>query len=179
MRSYVVVYARGLKSDGSVCDEGRLRCDLGLEMAKAIPNSFIVLGAGIPEYAELNYVSSLAEAMAIYFANNGWPREKILINPKGYETVGETIAAYEAIKKSGKGPITVVSSWYHVFRIWLIWIFRFGIFVKVRNVKHKVDISTLVKSVIAVFYSSCIAIIWNDRVASRVRKRIIKKYVIE
>lgn len=177
MPAYVVVYARGLKSDGSVCDEGKLRCDLGLEVARSIPNSIIVLGAGIPEYARQNHVSSLAEAMELYFIKNGWSPGKILVNAEGYETVGETIAAYEAIKESGKGPITIVSSRYHVLRIWLIWIFRFGIFVKVRNVKHKIDIGTAIRSVIAVFYSSWIAIIWNEREAAKVRKRIIRKCV--
>ncbi len=176
MTSYVVVYARGLQADGSPCPEGKMRCDLGLKIAQGIPDSIIVLGAGIPEYAQRNGASSLSESMAVYLVNNGWSLEKILINPKGYETVGETSAVIEAIDDFDEGgPIIAVSSWYHVFRIWIIWLI-FGALVQTKSVKHRIGVLTFLKSIAAVFYSSWIAMNWNEKMAARVRKHIIKRY---
>jgi hypothetical protein len=55
----------------------------------------------------------------------------IVADPGGFGTLEESRAAYNAIRECGDGKIVIVSAWYHVPRIWLIWA-TFGKVVSVR-----------------------------------------------
>lgn len=129
IQTYIVTYAAGFGRGKSFIDStARKRCDKALEVARRYENVIFVLGAGISAVGLRRHHASLADEMAKYFESKGWPRERIITNPLGYDTVSETAAAIEAIELSSKEPaaIIAVTSWYHVPRVFAIWRWGFG-----------------------------------------------------
>ena len=128
-QTYIIPYAAGFGRGKSFIDStARKRCDKALEVAHRYDGAIFVLGAGISAVGLRRHHASLADEMAKYLESNGWPREKIITNPLGYDTVGETAAAIEAIELSGRGEHTAiaVTSWYHALRVFLVWQWGFG-----------------------------------------------------
>lgn len=128
-QTYVIPYAAGFGRGKAFIDStARTRCDKALEVARRYDGAIFVLGAGISAVGLRRHHASLADEMAKYLESKGWSRENIITNPLGYDTVGETAAAIEAIELSSKGEITAiaVTSWYHALRVFLVWRLGFG-----------------------------------------------------
>ncbi len=127
MTTFVVVYASRIEN-GLPCPDACGRCDVAITVARE-KNAFIVIGVGSPPNESHRLFS---QAMVRYLVEHGWPEYRIIINPVGWSTINESKAAYEAIKHAGDGAIIVVSAWYHIFRVWLIWLLGLKRVVKIR-----------------------------------------------
>lgn len=124
MPTFVVVYAsrayHGLP-DPDACG----RCRKAVLVANQ-NNASIVLGVG------MSNPEPLREAMKRYLVDHlGFPTERIISNPVGAGTIGESAAALDAIQENGDGTIIAVSAWYHIIRVWLIWAVALKRFVRV------------------------------------------------
>lgn len=124
MRWFVVPYAYGLAGDrsGFPDTEGQHRCNVALGVARSLPNALIVLGAGMANMTTKRGVASLAAASQKYLTIMGWTGDKTLANPRGWDTVTETEAVLEAIGGSSSSTVVAVTTWYHAFRVWLVWL---------------------------------------------------------
>jgi hypothetical protein len=128
VRTFVVVYASRLVN-GMLCPDARGRCDAAIKVARE-KAGMIVIGTGSPSReTDLRFSEAMVNYLTII---KGWPEDRIIVNPRGWSTVYETEAAYEAIKQAvGAGDcddckIIAVSAWYHIPRVWFIWAIGFG-----------------------------------------------------
>ena len=117
MPNYIVPYACSVNYEG-IDDVGGARCDKALKVAATFSDAVIVLGAGMPEVCQRYGFPSLAEVAAMHLERKGWPRTRMILNSKGFNTLTETEAVIERI---GKGRVTAVTSWHHAPRVWLTW----------------------------------------------------------
>lgn len=125
-RVFIVDYAYGFHADTCEVDYVcKLRCQAALRALKKYPNAYIVLGASMREVTR--DCGPLADMMKDFLSKHHVPKEKILCNPEGSNTLSETEAAYKIISKSGGGKILCATSAYHAARVWSIWFCRFGI----------------------------------------------------
>ena len=163
--TYIVPYASGFGKKKYVDPTAKARCDTALKVAHKEENAIFVLGAGLSELGYTHYGrSSLAEEMAKYLKSKDWPAEKIITNPLGYDTVGETAAAIEVIRLMGEGKIIAVTSWFHKFRVYLIWRIGFRRKVKVISAPALVGLKTVLGEIIKVPVSVAAAIGIRSRV---------------
>lgn len=140
-RVFVFLYAKDCeKYSWEPDDYAKRRCCVASKLIYQFPNSKIVLGAGCERLCIGRSVKNLSESLMKYLTEIlGIDKNRIIINPVGKNTVEETIAMVNAVggfKKSDK--IIVVSSWFHIPRILLIWVvgyfkivyfrFSYGIF---------------------------------------------------
>jgi hypothetical protein len=116
VRTFIVPYASRIEN-GLPCPDARGRCDAAIKIARKTKGA-IVLGVGSPNGEQ---PSPYSEAMSKYLIEQGWPKERIIVNSTGFGTIGESRAAYETIMREGDGEIIAVSAWYHIIRVWLIW----------------------------------------------------------
>jgi uncharacterized SAM-binding protein YcdF (DUF218 family) len=56
-----------------------------------------------------------------YLTGSGWPEYHIIEPADSHNTLEETRSALAIVRMHQTEEVTVVSSWYHVPRIWLIW----------------------------------------------------------
>ena len=123
---FIVDYACGFHP--GICNVdyvSELRSKAAIRALKRYPGAYILLGAGM-SYATCG-CGSLSQMIDYYLLQHGIPRDKILINDKGYNTITESEAAYEIISSIGMGKVICATTRYHAPRVWLIWLFRFGI----------------------------------------------------
>jgi uncharacterized SAM-binding protein YcdF (DUF218 family) len=87
---------------------------MALRVARGLPNATIVFSVdeSIPE---------LRDVTLRYFRNMGWPSKRILTPPAAHNTFGETKSAFDILKENNADSVFVVSSWYHIPRIWVMW----------------------------------------------------------
>lgn len=122
---FIVDYAYGF--DARTCEPdyvARMRLRVGLRALKKYPAAHIILGAGMKEVT--GDCGPLANMMRSFLIEAGVAPEKIFLNPKGHDTLTETEAAYDIIRKQGNGKVICATSVFHATRVWLIWLFRFG-----------------------------------------------------
>jgi len=126
VQTFVVAYASAL-INGAPCPDARGRLRKAMKIARETDGTIVIGVGSFPGKQTFEF----SEASARYLNEQGWPSERILVNPAGWNTINESIAAYEAIKKAGGGKIVVVSTWYHILRVWLIWAIVLKKFVRV------------------------------------------------
>ena len=165
MKWFVLPYAYGIANDksGLPDTEARCRCDAALEAAGSLPNAVVVLSAGMADRTVKLGVPHLAAASEKYLNLKGWPSAKMLINPKGKDTVTETDAALEAI---GNLDSTVVASttWYHAFRVWLVWLLH-GRMVRLRVSWHTASRLNVLRELPAIL-KSLLQVLWRKTLKS-------------
>ncbi len=139
MRSvYIVAYAYGFDHKACGIDRvSRLRCDKAAELFRTYNDAFIVLAADMRH--ETNGCGPLANMARDYLLSLGIPMGRIILNPAGHNTLSETEAAYERIRERGGGPIIAVTSSFHALRVWLMWLCRFGIPVRIGASWHPIS----------------------------------------
>ncbi|MDP3778462.1 MAG: ElyC/SanA/YdcF family protein [bacterium] len=129
-------FACGVDDVGMPDAEAKARLDRALEIAwclrervsketglRAYDTSVMIfLGANMPECTQKYGISSLAESAKMYLVSQGWPAYRIVMNPKGYSTMVETMAFREYLQKSGYGYACLhfVTSWLHISRVYAV-----------------------------------------------------------
>lgn len=137
---YIVDYAYGFNPQTCQPDYiSNLRTRAALRVLKKYPDARIVLGADMHE--ETGGCGPLAEMTRSFLHKHGVNPSHILLNPKGTNTLAETEAAYALIRKNGFGKIFCTTSAFHAPRVWLIWLLRYGIIVRIYSTKHKPRLS--------------------------------------
>jgi vancomycin permeability regulator SanA len=58
--------------------------------------------------------------MRAYLVKKGWPAEQIKMDPRGYNSISDTVYALGLVE--GGDKVIAVTAWYHAFRVWLIWL---------------------------------------------------------
>lgn len=117
-RTYVAPYARWSDGDFVGFDE-RWRFLKGLDIALH-RDSMLIVTSGVPPGSKKIH----AEVLRDYLVSIGVDGKKIILNPQGCNTVSDTLAIIEAIQNDGGvvgDQVVVVSSWYHIPRVWMIW----------------------------------------------------------
>lgn len=124
MGSYFAPFA-GWKDGDKICRDERERCRIAIESAQDITDSLIIVTSGKPPHGNRIH----AEVIRDFVVDSGWPIERIVLAPKGRNTVLDMAAIFEAMVLDGRGEeVVLVSSWYHMLpRIPLIrllfWVF--------------------------------------------------------
>jgi hypothetical protein len=137
---YIVDYAYGF--DAGTCEPdyvSRLRSGATLRVLRKYPDANVVLGADMSDVTK--GCGPLAGMTRKFLVSQGVSPSKIFLNTKGHDTLTETEAVYELIQKQGMGKIICTTSSFHKLRVWLIWLCRFGVFVKVASVWHKIPLT--------------------------------------
>lgn len=104
---------------GGKVDDGKLnpdsvgRCEAALRAAKQYPDSIIVYGV---DYS----IPGLTETTIAWLNEKGWPAERLIVNPKGHNSLGEAEAVIEVLNQHGAKEIVIATSWYHLPRVWMI-----------------------------------------------------------
>jgi uncharacterized SAM-binding protein YcdF (DUF218 family) len=141
---YIVDYAYGFHPSTCTPDyTSKLRSHAALRVLKKYPEAHVVLGADMRDVTE--NCGPLALMTQNFLIEEGVSPSQVLLNPKGADTLSETEAAYKLIKKHGMGTIVCTTSVFHAMRVWLIWFFRYGIYVSVWSTKHKPPFSEWVQ----------------------------------
>ncbi len=124
---HVIVYAGETEQDGKECGpETRRRCERAIELAHQIKNKgdsvYMIFAAGIrpdkPHYPQLK------EMMQRYVRTNlpaSFPIDTVTTETDAWGTFTESKSAEIEIKNQQISEVYVVSSWYHIPRIILIW----------------------------------------------------------
>ena len=163
-RVYIIIYSSGFARK-HINDSTQKRCDLALQLARGFADPIFLLGAGLAEYGYTHGgFSSLADDMTHYLEGKGISKDRIVTNPIGYDTVGETAAAIEVMKLEGEAPVIAVSSWYHIPRIFIIWRWGFKKPVTVRGCAAPFSFKTIFKELIAIPVSLIEARAFRSRV---------------
>ena len=115
MAHFVVLYG-GAVNKGILSLDSADRGFAALRAANQYSDSVIIFGV---DYI----IPKLAETTLSWLAEHGWPKEKIIFNPKGHNSIGETLAAMEILKLHNAKEVTLATSWYHVPRVWMVWKF--------------------------------------------------------
>jgi hypothetical protein len=127
---YIVDYAYGFHANTCEVDEVcELRTAAALRALKKYPDAHIVLSAGMSEAT--GDCGPLADMMMHFLVLKNVPKEKILKNPYGRDTLSETEAAFEIMKHYGLGKVICATSRFHATRVFCIWFFRFGVMPRV------------------------------------------------
>lgn len=143
---FIVDYAYGFHADTCEVDYVcRLRCLAALRALKKYPEARIVLGAGMRE--RTGDCGPLADMMENFLQKHGVSGGKIERNPQGHDTLSETEAVYKLIQKRGGDKIVCATSAYHVPRVWLIWLFQFGVTPEMYATKLKPHFSEQLKEI--------------------------------
>lgn len=122
---YIVDYAYGFNARTCEVDYVcRLRSEAALRALKKRPEAHIVLGAGMKEVT--GDCGALADMMRAYLIEKGVPPHRIYSNPHGSDTLSETEAAMDVVRRHGGGRVICTTSAFHAPRVALIWLVRFG-----------------------------------------------------
>lgn len=115
---YLMPLAYGAKL-GLPDSEAQVRCRPLVNLARVLRKEkapyFFVLGAGMPRKTE-PHARSLAHAMLRYLLEEGFSKEQIVMNPRGYNTVTEICAVKEVLQHFPSGRIIAATSPWHAKR---------------------------------------------------------------
>ncbi len=114
----LITYACELKRDGKLDGETKERCrETARKFLKTKKWDFIILTAGVFPRSK----RSLADLMKECLIRLGVKEDKIISKGIAKNTEGETDIAFELLRERNFNSIGVVSSWYHLLRIWWLW----------------------------------------------------------
>lgn len=117
MKTIALVYGYGQLEDGELDEQTIGRCKKALELYQNKEVDEIHITVGVSRDGIL-----MGEKMGHWFV--GWSvcSVDVIVTPFGLNTAGETAICNEVIHKTTK--VIAVSSWYHLPRIWLLWLWR-------------------------------------------------------
>lgn len=114
---FCLVHGADQYPDGRINEETKARCDKAIRLyRKGKVNRLCVTG-----YSGRNNMS-LAEGMTQYLIGQEIPKEHIAIDPRGENTAGEIDIFLSLVGREKR--LASVSSWYHLPRIFLIYLLR-------------------------------------------------------
>lgn len=111
-----LVYGYGQNEDGTIDEQTRERCIIAFRLynRNRIHRIFITVSAS--KNGKL-----MAEEMGSFFLACGVPSRDLRIDLRGGNTAGETDVC---LTLAGTTPVIPISTWYHVPRIWWLWLCR-------------------------------------------------------
>lgn len=174
MQTFIVPYACGFGQNFEPDRVGKIRCRAAMMLAHRQYDPVIVLGCSMPEYSPYN--QTLSRVMSNYLEGLGWPKNRIIANAKGYDTITETAAVLEITDQLEPSKIVAVSSWYHIPRIRMIWHIAFRRGIQTKSVQHPTNTKTLISSALSVGFSLWHALRWRNHQNSfeTIRKSVLK-----
>ncbi len=110
---HCLICGYGQKADGSLSDQTRDRCNRALDLYLQRIVYRIIITVSAEKSGK-----RMADAMRDYLISRAVRPEDIKIDPRGGNTAGEIDVFLEVIKKEVHVGIMVVSTWYHIPRIW-------------------------------------------------------------
>ena len=124
---YYMPYGFGLENDGTPDAEAKVRLDKTMLIANK-KNGSIFLGAGMQGYAQTKGGESLSSAAYCYLQTKGWQTIRIKMCAQGHNTVTETLTfrTFLCVDSCDDVVGEVVTSWWHVPRVWMICCLIFG-----------------------------------------------------
>lgn len=117
MAKVALVFAYGLNSDGELNKQGAARCAAAFQLYRRKKVEKIIITCA----TEVNGVY-IGDKMFHHFSERGVSAYDVLGCFRGYNTAGEIDGCQEMIQKTDE--VTAVSSWYHLPRIWFLWLVR-------------------------------------------------------
>lgn len=117
MNRVAIVYGYGQLANGELDEQsiGRCRRALALYQTREVREIFITVGA------DRNGIL-MANKMAEWLVVHGVWTFDVATEPLGLNTAGETEICHRLVDKAER--VTAISSWYHLPRIWLLWLLR-------------------------------------------------------
>lgn len=118
MAHFIVLYG-GRVDNGKLSVDSADRGEAALKAARRYPDSFIIFGVD-------NIIPKLSETTVIWLKEKGWPEARLILNPKGHNSLGEAEAAIEVLHRHHANEVIIAMSWYHIPRVWMIWQLKFS-----------------------------------------------------
>lgn len=113
---FIVLYGGAVGADGRLNKDSAGRCNAALRIAANHPNEFVIFSVD-------GTIPRLRDATLEYLRDSGLQQHKIVAPSEAHNTWGETKAALKILLMHRANEVTVVSSWYHLPRIWITWRF--------------------------------------------------------
>lgn len=118
------VYAHAVSGPNVLDGQTKERCRVVSALYHRDPrlNHYILIATAVKQ--EEKWVG---EAMKNHLTGQGVPAKQIIFQPSGYTTIDETNAFLTIIRQcclQPSAPIIVISTWYHLPRIWWLWLVR-------------------------------------------------------
>lgn len=117
-----LVYGYGQLADGALDAQTKARCRRTLTLFQKKRISNILITVGMKKQNRF-----MGEEMQNFFLQHDVPQKHIFFSPKGCNTAGETdecIALMHTFFPNTNVSVVVVSSWYHLPRIFYLWLAR-------------------------------------------------------
>ena len=112
-----LVYGYGQNIDGGMNKQSEKRCREALRLWKHGTVQKLYITVGVSKNRRL-----LAHEMFRYFLKRGVPATDIVMRPVAHNTAGETEVCRRMLDPGDE--VTVISSWYHLPRVWCLWFAR-------------------------------------------------------
>ncbi|HVM77026.1 MAG TPA: YdcF family protein [Candidatus Paceibacterota bacterium] len=115
MAHYIVLYGGKVEKDGQLNIDSTDRCEVAVREAwRHADDSFVIFSVD-------DTIPDLRATTAFYLCPR-LPREDCFIeNPKASNSLGEAKAAMELLRQRNVRDVTLVTSWYHMPRVYLQW----------------------------------------------------------
>lgn len=118
MKRIAMVYGYGQLANGELDEQTKGRCRKALELRKARKVDEVCITVGVRQYDQL-----MAVKMKEWMTRHGnISALEVTIAAKALNTAAETEICHRLVRKTDK--VVAVSSWYHLPRIWLLWLWR-------------------------------------------------------
>ena len=170
LKYFIMPYAFKLNDDGTPDAEAKVRLDDAAAIVNQ-RNGVIFLGAGMENYAKTKGANSLSESAHRYLITKGLSEHRIAIRVEGFNTVTETRAfrTFLSLHASDNHVCEVVTSWWHVPRVWLVCRIIFGKAIKVHGTSSAHFgfqlVYDIAREMVVLPYSVCMAVnsVYNDK----------------
>lgn len=119
----VVVYGADFTKNGLLGPETKKRCKKAASWYRGNNTRFIMTPEGYaPFFKGPKHEQSMASMMKEFLELIGIPSESIIAEERSWNTLAETLSAINIIEERKLSQeVIVVSSWYHIPRIWYLW----------------------------------------------------------
>ncbi|MBI5140516.1 MAG: YdcF family protein [Candidatus Vogelbacteria bacterium] len=117
-----LIFGYGQNADGSLLDQTRDRCDVGVALYRGGKIGKIFLTVAVEQAGV-----KMADAMYHCLVRQGVTPRDILINRRGLNTAGEMdvfLTALGPLLSGAKVQVTFISTWYHIPRIFWLALWR-------------------------------------------------------
>lgn len=114
MSRFVVLYGGAINEEGRLNPDSVSRCEAAVRSAQKSEESKIIFGVG-------HSIPGLHDATIAWLRDKGWPPERLIVNPKAHNSLGEAEAAIEVLAQYAFPEVIIATSWCHIPRVWLIW----------------------------------------------------------
>lgn len=123
MKRIAMLYGYGQLANGELDAQSIGRCKKALELYNDEKIDKVCITVGVRKNGR-----SMGRKMKEWLTSHGGlTNVDIILSPRGLNTAGETMVCWAILgdpQEQAKVTITAISSWYHLPRIWLLWLWR-------------------------------------------------------